>query len=181
MFHHLCRQSPRAVAIVATVLGLTALVQADDTPDAARPLKPTIASPWFRIVEYPTNHLNDFCLFRDQQGVWHAIGIMGTGTWASETALFHSTGRSLRERFENLEPLFAEMPEWIGEKRSGNKAPQKQAPFVVFDNGFYHMFYRRPPGSILAVRSADAYRWPNRVELAFESEGCARSLRDPRW
>ena len=43
--------------------------------DAASALRtPVIASPWTRIVEYPTG-LNDFCLFRDRQDTWHCIGI----------------------------------------------------------------------------------------------------------
>jgi len=133
-----------------------------------QPRVPRIASSWFRIVEYPQRHLNDFCLFRDQQGVWHAIGIMGTGTWASETALFHSTGRSLRERFENRQPLFEQMPREIGPQRSKNQAPQKHAPFVAFHDGLYHLFYRRPRGTTLVVRSADPWQWPDEAEVVFE-------------
>ena len=129
---------------------------------------PRIVSDWFRIVEYPDHHLNDFCLFRDQGGTWHAIGIMGTGTWASETSLFHSTGDSLRQRFENRPALFEAMPRWVGSRRSQNRAPQKHAPFVVFHDGLYHLFYRRPGGTNLVVRSADPFRWPDEVELVFE-------------
>jgi hypothetical protein len=134
------------------------------------PLTPVIASKWFRIVEYPDSHLNDFCLFRDRRGTWHAIGILGTGTWASETTLFHSTGTSLSERFTNRRPLFDALPEWIGDRRSKNKAPQKHAPFVIFNEGVYHMFYRRPNGTNLHVTTRDPMRWPNRVELAFEEQ-----------
>jgi hypothetical protein len=129
---------------------------------------PRIASDWFRIVEYPDRHLNDFCLFRDEQGTWHAIGIMGTGTWASETSLFHSTGKGLRERFENRPPLFEAMPRWVGGRQSRNAAPQKHAPFVVFHDGLYHLFYRRPGGTMLVVRSPDPFHWPDEVELVFE-------------
>jgi hypothetical protein len=130
---------------------------------------PQVVSDWIRIVEYPKHHLNDFCLFRDQQRIWHAIGIMGTGTWSSETSLFHSTGPSLHERFENRPALFQAMPRWVrGGRQSANQAPQKHAPFVLFHDGLYHLFYRRPNGTILVVRSSDPFHWPDEVELVFE-------------
>ncbi len=131
---------------------------------------PTIVSGWFRIVVYPRHHLNDFCLFRDHRGRYHAIGILGTGTWSSERTLFHSTGASLDKRFTNHEPLFNGMPQWIGTPRSTNNAPQKHAPFVVHHEGIYHMFYRRPNGTNLHVETRDPMKWPNRVRLAFEAQ-----------
>jgi beta-fructofuranosidase len=133
-------------------------------------LTPTIISDWLRIVEYPENHLNDFCLFRDQSGLWHAIGIMGTGEAQSEVRFFHSTGESLRRHFTNREPLFEGLPTWIGERRSSNLGLRKHAPFVVYHDSEYHMFYRRPNGTNLHVRTRDPLRWPNRVELAFEEQ-----------
>ncbi len=129
---------------------------------------PEIASEWVRIVEYPEHHLNDFCLFRDLAGAWHAVGILGTGTWKSEQSLFHSTGASLSERFENLPPLFTHLPAWVGSRRSWNRAPQKHAPHVIVHEGTYHLFYRRPPGTILVVRSTDPRTWPDEAELVFE-------------
>ena len=171
------RRITRRVFVGLSLGSLTAYLRlhpsaaaADLQPAKGRPEYPTpeVASDWFRIVEYPRNHLNDFCLFRDQRGIWHAIGILGTGTWASETSLFHSTGKHLRERFENHPPLFETMPRWIGGRRSQNAAPQKHAPFVVFHDGLYHLFYRRPSGTILVVRSPDPFRWPDEVELVFE-------------
>jgi len=120
-----------------------------------------VAGPWRRIVEYPQNHLNDFCLFRALDGRWHAIGIMGTGTWASELSLFHSSGEDLRSRFENHAPLLAEVPP------EGLK-PQKHAPFVVIRDGVYHMFYRRPWGTILHLRSEDPARWSGLGQVVFE-------------
>ena len=131
---------------------------------------PTIASDWFRIVEYPQNHLNDFCLFRDQSGLWHAIGIMGTGDAKSELSLFHSTGQSLCRQFTNRQPLFEGLPAWIGQPRSSNTSLRKHTPFVIYHKGEYHMFYRRPNGTNLHVRTRDPLRWPNRVDLAFEEQ-----------
>ncbi len=133
-------------------------------------LVPTIGSDSFRIVEYPENHLNDFCLFRDQSGLWHAIGIMGTGEAQSELRFFHSTGENLRRRFANRAPLFEGLPAWIGTRRSGNLSPRKHAPFVVYHENEYHMFYRRPNGTNLHVRTRDPLHWPNQVELAFEEQ-----------
>ncbi len=43
---------------------------------------PVVASPWTRIVEYPTR-LNAFCLFRDRHDTWHCIGIIGA-TWEAQ-------------------------------------------------------------------------------------------------
>jgi hypothetical protein len=124
---------------------------APSRPPARR--TPVVASPWRRIIEYPEHHLNDFCLFQDAKDLWHAIGIMGTGTWDSKRLLFRSVGRSLTDRFTNLDPVLAQPPP------APAIAPQKHAPFVVLYEGTYHLFYRRPPGTILHVRSADPARW----------------------
>ncbi len=134
---------------------------------------PVIASPWGRIVEYPTR-LNDFCLFRDRQDTWHCIGIIGP-TWEAEQSFFHSTGASLSGPFTKQPMLLTAMPAWAGSRRSDNNRPQKHAPFVVFHEGLYHLFYRRPPGTILVARSRDPFHWPDEVELVFEA-GDARDV-----
>jgi hypothetical protein len=122
---------------------------------------PHLASDWSRIVEYPDNHLNDFCLFRDYEGWWRAIGIIGTGTWESEQSLFSAEGRDLRGRFHNLPNIL------VGAPGPGLR-PQKHAPFVVRHAGRYAMFYRRPPGTILRVMSDDARAWHGLGETVFE-------------
>lgn len=122
---------------------------------------PTIIPRWRRIIHYPDNHLNDFCIFRDRDGVWHGIGIIGTGTWDSERSLFHSSSPSLSEPFESQEPLFVENP-------PDGLAPQKHAPFVVERNGVYHLYYRRPPGTIMLVRTGDPWRWEGLGDLVFK-------------
>ena len=136
-------------------------------------LTPRVTLPWTRIVEYPTR-LNDFCLFRDRQDMWHCIGIIGD-SWEAEQSFFHSTGSSLAERFINRLPLMTAMPDWLGDRRSDNRRPQKHAPCVIFHEGLYHMFYRRPWGTILVARSPDPLRWPDEVELVFEA-GDARDV-----
>lgn len=135
---------------------------------------PRLESEWRRIVETPNHHLNDFCLFQDAEGWWHAIGIRGQGTWESETSLFHFAGRSLDAPFEEQAPLFAGMPRIDGDGPE-SAAPHKHAPFVVRDGGQYHLFYRRPPGAILRVTAADPFNWPDEAELVFE-EGDARDV-----
>ena len=142
-----------------------------DTASAFR--TPVIASPWTRIVEYPTR-LNDFCLFRDRQDTWHCIGIIGD-TWEAEQSFFHSTGASLSKPFTKQPMLLTAKPAWVGSRRSDNNRPQKHAPFVVFHQGLYHLFYRRPPGTILVARSRDPFHWPDEVELVFEA-GDARDV-----
>ena len=142
--------------------------------DATSALRtPVIASPWTRIVEYPTG-LNDFCLFRDRQDTWHCIGIMGA-IWEEEQSFFHSTGASLSRPFTKQAMLMTAMPTWVGSRRSDNNRPQKHATFVVFHQGLYHLFYRRPPGTILVARSPSPFRWPDEVELVFEA-GDARDV-----
>lgn len=122
---------------------------------------PVLIPRWRRIIHYPGHHLNDFCIFRDRDGVWHGIGIVGTGTWDSERSLFHSSSRSLDAPFENHEPLFVANP-------PGGLAPQKHAPFVVEREGTYHLYYRRPPGTIMLVRTDDPWRWEGLGEMVFE-------------
>ncbi len=127
-------------------------------------MTPRIAAPWMRVIEYPENHLNDFCLFRALDGRWHAIGIMGTGTWASETSLFHASASTLYGPYERHPALLPDPP------RDGlaNAAPQKHAPFVVVKDGLYHLFLRRPLGTNLLFRSRDLFHWPDPPMLVFE-------------
>lgn len=105
--------------------------------------------------------MNDFCIFRDREGIWHAIGIMGTGTWDSERSLFHSSSPDLDRPFRNHEPLLVESP-------PAGLAPQKHAPFVVERNGVYHLYYRRPLGTILRACTEDPWRWPGLGEVVFQ-------------
>ncbi len=126
-----------------------------------KPRVPVIASEWIRVIDYPENHLNDFCIFQDTDGIWHSMGIMGTGTWASETSLFHCSSTNLLEPFRTHKPILTTPP-------PAHLPPQKHAPFVVFHEGYYHLFYRRPPGTILVVRSADPFDWPDPGIPVFE-------------
>ena len=127
-------------------------------------LTPTITSQWTRIIEYPRNHLNDFCLFQAQDGVWHAFGIMGAGTFDSETSLFHCSSGDLLGVFTHHPPVVTEDPD----PSDANQSRRKHAPFVLFHDGLYHMFYRRPNGTNLCVRSADLFTWPGPGEIVFE-------------
>ena len=74
-------------------------------------LKPTIASDWTRIVNYPDNHLNDFAIFQAQDGTWHAFGIMGEGSFDTEVSLFHCSSPDLFGTFEHHEPILKETPD----------------------------------------------------------------------
>jgi hypothetical protein len=125
---------------------------------------PSIRTPWKRIIEYPENHLNDFCLFYALDGRWHAIGIMGTGTWESEDSLFHSSSANLYGPYENHEPLLTQLERG----QTKNKAPQKHAPFVCVREKSYHMFFRRPQGTNLVLTSGNLFHWPSLPEVVFE-------------
>lgn len=127
-------------------------------------MNPSVAAPWTRIVEYPENHLNDFCLFRALDGRWHAMGIMGTGTWASETSLFHCSSPTLYGSYERHEPLLREM----AQGQTQNAAPQKHAPFVILKDNIYHMFLRRPSGTTLLLRTDDPFHWTEPPIVLFE-------------
>ena len=125
---------------------------------------PKLTSSWTRIIEYPDNHLNDFCLFKGPDDRWHAVGIMGTGTWASETSLFHCSSADLHGPYLKHPPLL----EVLSQGNTGNAAPQKHAPFVVARRDGCHMFFRRPPGTNLRVTSRDALQWSADPIVVFE-------------
>lgn len=127
-------------------------------------LRPVIDSPWKRVVEYPGHHLNDFCWFRGLDRRWHAIGILGTGTWASETSLFHCSCPDLSGRYEIHDPLFVTLEQGA----TTNAAPQKHAPFLVVDGGSHHIFFRRPWGTNLHLASPDVFHWPAKPDVVFE-------------
>jgi hypothetical protein len=135
---------------------------------AGVPHVPVLTSEWQRVVEYPDHHLNDFCVFQDEDGYWHAMGIMGAGTWRSEQSLFHCVGRDLRAPFVMREPILTQTPPLP-------LAPQKHAPFVVYHGGLYHLFYRRPPGTILHLTSTRPDVWTGPGDLVF-SENDARDV-----
>lgn len=118
--------------------------------------RPVIGSEWKRIVYYPSNHLNDFCMTQDHDGLWHCIGIMGEGTWESEKQFFHSYGKNLDCLFTNMEPILTQdFPE------DGHQYQQKHAPFVVEDNRSFYMFYRRPMGTIMCLKTPDLFTFDN--------------------
>ena len=124
---------------------------------------PRIAGGWRRVLSYPGHHLNDFCWFRGLDGRFHAIGILGTGTWASETSLFHVSAASPDGDYQIHDPLFPE----IEQGPTANAAPQKHAPFVVVHDGLHHVWFRRPKGTNLHLTSHDLKTW-SRPDLAFE-------------
>jgi hypothetical protein len=149
-----------------TMFGCSAIPQSNARSDKKTgPRTPTIASGWFRIIDDPYHHLNDFCLFKDQKNRWHAMGIMGTGTWASEQSLFHWSGDRLDAPFTEHPPILTMMPP----PQPGEKPlpPQKHAPFVIWHDGLYHLFYRRPKGTTLCVRSSRPDHWPDLGEIIF--------------
>lgn len=149
-------------------LGASAIVPLITEPTHAgegpATLTPAVPSDWVRVADYPGNHLNDFCLFRGLDERWHAVGIMGTGTWASETSLFHCSSAGLRGKYESHEPLLVDLER--GATR--NAAPQKHAPFVVVAEGTHHLYFRRPPGTNLHLASKDVFRWPATPDVVFE-------------
>ncbi len=130
---------------------------------------PRIASPWRRIVELPDHHVDGFCLFRDHGRTWHCIGTRGGGTWESERSFFHFTGRDLTQRFTRNAAVLTAEP-------APPTAPQKGGACVVEDAKAYHLFYRRPPGTILHVASPDPYHWP---EGSAEEVFSSADARDP--
>ncbi|MHC4603549.1 MAG: glycoside hydrolase family protein [Planctomycetota bacterium] len=128
---------------------------------------PTITSSWTRIIEYPQNHLNDFCIFQDNDGIWHCIGIMGTGTWESEQSLFHCSSKNLFGPYGKHPPLLTENP--VATKDSTtNTRPQKHAPFVIEKDGIYYMFYHRPWGTTLCIKTKNPFKMSGLGDVVFE-------------
>jgi len=136
-------------------------------PSESKHFTPVITSPWRRIVEYPDHHLNDFCVFLDLQGIWHVMGIMGTGTWDSEQSFFHCSSPTLFGPYTKHSPLLTKNP--VAETgKTENLSPQKHAPHVIIKDGIYHMFYRRPSGTILHLSTGDPQQWIGLGEIVFE-------------
>lgn len=125
---------------------------------------PRIESSWTRIITYPDNHLNDFCLFKAPGGRWHCIGIIGTGTWDSETSFFHCSSDNLFGPYEKHDVLLTE----LDQGPTTNSAPQKHAPFIVVQNDMFYMFFRRPGGTNLLLKSTDCFHWPKVPTVVFE-------------
>ena len=125
---------------------------------------PSLILPWTRIVEYPENHLNDFCIFNGPDNRWHVIGIMGTGTWDSEISLFHCSSRDLYGPYRIHPPLLKD----LAKGRTQNDAPQKHAPFVFVKHDTCFMFLRRPMGTNLLLKSNDPFQWPTEPRVLFE-------------
>ncbi|MEE9431175.1 MAG: hypothetical protein V3V16_09050 [Melioribacteraceae bacterium] len=137
---------------------------------APKHLTPVLKSEWKRVIYYPENHLNDFCVFQDREdSMWHAIGIMGTGISWSEVSLFHSTSKDLLTPFENHAPLFTDIP------ADTNLSKRKHAPHIIWDEGYYHLFYRRPGGTIVKTKSKSLNKWDSLGEDIFE-ENDARDI-----
>ena len=63
----------------------------------------------------------------------------------------------------------------LSEKPAPPLAPQKHAPFVVCHEGLYHLFYRRPPGTILHLQSACLDTWTGLGKVVF-SQNDARDV-----
>ena len=156
------------MAVLGTNIKLLAINNPPATQPDRKPCIPRIVSPWTTIVNDPRHHLNDFCLFKDHQQTWHCMGIMGTGTWGSEQSLFHATGKDLHKPFMMQPPLLTETP-------PKGTAPQKHAPFVVRFRDLYHLFYRRPQGTILHLTSPDPNKWVGLGEIVFR-ESDARDI-----
>jgi hypothetical protein len=133
-------------------------------------------SAWTRIVDYPHNHLNDFCIFRGLDNRWHAIGIMGTGTWESEVELFHCSCGTLQGRYDIHPPILKD----VKQGNTVNVRPGVHCPFVVVHEGVYHLYFRRPWGTNLHVTSTDTFVWTLEPELVFE-ERDARDACIPRF
>jgi len=103
-------------------------------------------------------------MFNGPDGRWHAVGIMGTGTWASETSFFHCSSRELHGPYGKHSPLL----EVLSQGNTQNAAPQKHAPFVLVKGSTCYMFFRRPPGTNLLVTSTDTFQWTADPVLVFE-------------
>ena len=139
-------------------------------------MQPRVCSEWTRIVECPANHLNDFCLFQDLKGRWHCLGIMGTGSWSTEVSFLHGSSVRLPGRFELHDPILTELD--VGD--TVNCRPQKHAPFVVTRENLYYLFFRRPPGTNLMLKSNDLFHWPKSPVIVFEEndarDACIREF-----
>ena len=128
---------------------------------------PVVTSEWTRIAEFPDNHVGDFSIFRDALGTWHCLGTMGTGRRKTELTFFHCKSRRLLGPYEPQPTLLPWAPRF-GPDSGENLSPQKRAPFVLRKDGIYHMFYTRPPGTLMHVTARDAAGWNDLGRVVFE-------------
>lgn len=160
-------RNPRRVVNTVIRRGRTDFTLWREPTDANEPQRdgrarlPRPAEPWRTIVRWPGGHLNDFTLFADPgDGRWHAIGILGSGTWESEVSLFHASGERLGELFENHRPLLAQ-------PAPPDVMPGKHCPSLVVRDGVYHLFYRRPMGTMMHVRGRSPFEFDDLGEVVF--------------
>ena len=154
---------------IAILLAFALYSGCSDPKSKSKHRTPEITSEWKRIVYYPDNHLNDFCIFKDKEGIWHAMGIMGSGSALSEVSLFHSTSTNLLSHFENHNPILTELP------KDSTLSPRKHAPHVIWHDGYYYLFYRRPGGTIVMTKSKDPNKWDSLGTEVF-TENDARDI-----
>jgi beta-fructofuranosidase len=83
-------------------------------------------------------YINDHCFIQDQAGVWHMFGITHQEPAAPEQEIFfaHATAKTLLQQPWHKQP-FALV---IAPEAPWNET-HLWAPYVVFHNGLYYMFY----------------------------------------
>lgn len=133
--------------------------------------RPIIKSDFKRIIQYSGNHLQDFCLFKALDQTWHAFGIFGNGSIESEISFFHNSSSSLYGEYKKHNLILTNTETG----NTQNRAPHKYAPFVMEKDGVYFLFYTRPNGTNMYVKSPDLYEWSNKPEIIFE-QGNARDM-----
>ena len=159
------------LTFISTTVLMVLLCNGCSTPKAkVKHRTPVLTSEWKRVIYYPKNHLNDFCIFRDQEdSLWHAIGIMGKGSSCSEVSFFHSTSPDLLTPFTNHDPILTQVIKGKG------LSSHKHAPHMIWYNGYYNLFYRRPGGTIVKTKTKDPNVWDSLGEDIF-SENDARDV-----
>jgi len=151
--------------------------------------KPVIAGPFVHIFnpnksranKDTTWYTNDHCFIKDNDGIWHAYGIIGhkpIDPWKGENSFFHITANSLKQ------------PEWEDQGDAMTKEEGIErvlwAPHVIEDHHTFYMFYntgnmqKDAPvtpswGQLRLAKSTDMKNWERyNLNPLFSDPGHAR-------
>jgi beta-fructofuranosidase len=105
---------------------------------------------------------NDHCFVKDGQGRWHVFGITHPesdleNVHAGEYQLFHALAPKGSLRNVLREGSWKDQPKVLTANQRQGEMPEIHAPFIVQDNGIYHMIYG--PSPLRRATSTNLYDW----------------------
>jgi hypothetical protein len=107
----------------------------------------------------PGWHVNDHCFIRDSDGAWHMFGIVAPNPYSGDLTVINWLGHAIAQRLEQ-NPWEEMSPPFYETLTAGGVV---WAPYVIFHNGVYWMFYcagGAPERFVIRLRtSPDLLHW----------------------